>query len=687
MASQPDGAEMKEGEAGDIATIVELMNKHLRTSYSLVEFDEFQGISLLQKLNDIFTELQPEQGVDITNEQATTGGMGTTLGRMTAFLQTILNYKLPKALKQDFEQNFVNGEKQVIYPIMHWVLSHMNQNKKRVYLSKYLIPVEVPEDLRASDDGVREVYNQYKQHVEEFIARHRNVEKLRESSTNPQEVGRTIKTLEQERETLKQRISATKEKLKPNPQWEALLKAAQVLRQAQEEQLRNAEHLDTQHESLHKTEMRLAASQQTLKELKRDLTISPSDMLLRITDDIKMSTMLLQDKLPRDIEVKQQQLHTLCIALNEPVDLPALQHEISSLESEIAELQKRKEELMKDKEAQQLHLFRQQASLTAGRKAGFHEELQSIKKEIAKTRSEINGKEDDLSRFSSEKIPKGEDFVNYVNSLRENYSNSKRMGVELGELRAEFGVLQRTKEILLTKVDKREFQGLQKTKQQLKELGGQKETLDEGKTYKLEQLSDIVKELMSDIHERRAKLAPQILELRNTRQKSQVVETEYQTKKDAYESEQQLLESETGKVQEEVDQLENDSRLNESLYHRLNCQLSIAAVAWNRVKDEKDYVMGERKMDEKYDTWSKMFEAVTKNLEQRSQSLRVKKKEIEASHPQNLQQMEWFTNLHRLLECKVNFYKRETQERDKNQEGLHEGMMMGGTGNATVMVL
>lgn len=37
------------------------------------------------------------------------------------------------------------------------VLKRMPENHKRVYLAKYLIPLNIPEDMIASDDGVREV--------------------------------------------------------------------------------------------------------------------------------------------------------------------------------------------------------------------------------------------------------------------------------------------------------------------------------------------------------------------------------------------------------------------------------------------------------------------------------------------------------------------------------------------------
>eukprot|EP00662_Eupelagonemidae_sp_cell21_P035381 gene35382-40111_t len=74
------------------------------------------------------------------------------------------------------------------------------------------------------------------------------------------------------------------EKLKGStPQWETLLKACQALRQEQDEQAKHVLHLDTHHHmcvvvyadkqdvALAQAERNLAAGEQKLRELKRDV--------------------------------------------------------------------------------------------------------------------------------------------------------------------------------------------------------------------------------------------------------------------------------------------------------------------------------------------------------------------------------------------------------------------------------
>jgi len=99
MAAAGGDAPSGGGGGMEIRQIVELLNQHLGTNMSLVEFDSLTGQALLQKLNDVFASLAPQHQVDIAHELQMTGNMGQTLMRMTEFLFSILNYKIPPTLK------------------------------------------------------------------------------------------------------------------------------------------------------------------------------------------------------------------------------------------------------------------------------------------------------------------------------------------------------------------------------------------------------------------------------------------------------------------------------------------------------------------------------------------------------------------------------------------------------------
>ena len=63
----------------------------------------------------------------------------------------------------------------------------------------------------------------------------------------------------------------------------------------------------------------------------------------------------------------------------------------------------------------------------------------------------LQEKQDQLKQFSGEEILRGEEFKNYINNLRTKSSFYKLKRAELSDLRAEYGVLSRTQEILRAK--------------------------------------------------------------------------------------------------------------------------------------------------------------------------------------------------------------------------------------------
>jgi len=53
--------------------------------------------------------------------------------------------------RSTFRTGLVQGEKPVVYHIMEWLLRNTAALKKRAYLAKFLVKVEVPADIMAED--------------------------------------------------------------------------------------------------------------------------------------------------------------------------------------------------------------------------------------------------------------------------------------------------------------------------------------------------------------------------------------------------------------------------------------------------------------------------------------------------------------------------------------------------------
>ena len=58
----------------------------------------------------------------------------------------------------------MQGEKPVIYPILEWLLKNQDTLKKRAYLARYLVKVEVPAEFVA-EEAIGELYHQVSYHT------------------------------------------------------------------------------------------------------------------------------------------------------------------------------------------------------------------------------------------------------------------------------------------------------------------------------------------------------------------------------------------------------------------------------------------------------------------------------------------------------------------------------------------
>ena len=68
---------------------------------------------------------------------------------MIVFLIPITN--LSFVYRSEFRKGLVEGDKHVVYPILEWLLRNAAGLKKRAYLARYLVKVEVPGEFMAEE--------------------------------------------------------------------------------------------------------------------------------------------------------------------------------------------------------------------------------------------------------------------------------------------------------------------------------------------------------------------------------------------------------------------------------------------------------------------------------------------------------------------------------------------------------
>lgn len=688
VSAQPPPA-MKEEEV--MQFIVENVNQVLSRSYSLVDFDALQGPKLLQTIADVFTTLSAQLVLNFEEMP-----FDIAVQQLTDFLLKTLGYKPPPLVAGNFMQSIANAETTVVYPMMYWLLKNMPMHRKRVYLARFLQRVEIPDDLRMQDEGVRDLYQHYDSLRNDFISTHKRVDALKEAHADPAEARRKIAALEQERDRLSTYIAAAQKKLSQVPNKDALMSACKSLRAEQEEASKLAERRVEQQQALISSERRGTEMSNRLQNVRRDLHDGRVDSIVRrLRDEIQTNKMKLQEQIPKELNEKRAENAALTKLLSEPLDFQSLHNEMAQLDKECHQLQVQVAERQRPGEdGSSVVSVKQQVQRVVKKKQDILAELGNLQGDHERIQTEIREKDMTIAQFRDSKVLKGEDFRKYSNQVRGKTAATKTMKTRLADLRAEWGVLSYTEktvgdtfESLRQEIEDIEsrmgIRGYSRTAEELSQVNAQKNNAEQAKGRTLEELSKVVQDFTISIRERRTKLAPQINELRTVRQQANEVEQEWEEKKSQYDYQEGMLMQDVSKIDTEVNQLLDETRVNEALYHRLNAQVLLLDTQVQRANDEREFASGSRKLDQQFQSYSDLLIRTTDDHERRSKDLQRKRRDVEENHSLHVQQVEWFATLRKILEGKLMSVKSQNQQTAQQQNSVDKDIqnLMGNGGN------
>ncbi|XP_029493432.1 intraflagellar transport protein 81 homolog isoform X1 [Oncorhynchus nerka] len=663
--------------------IVEHLNKDpFKKNFNLITFDSLEPMQLLQILNDVLAEIDPKQTIDIREEMPdqTAKRMFTLLG--------MLKYKPPGNMSEpsSFRQGLVTGSKPVIHPILHWLLQRVTELKKRAYLARFLVKLEVPAEF-LQDDVITDTYHQYEELVEGFKTYHKECEQLKSSGFSTAEIRKDIGAMEEEKDQLIKRVERLKKRVESVSNHQRMLELARQLRVEKEREESLAQQKQEQKNQLFQAEQRLQRSQQQLKDLRQAAAdAKPESLMKRLEEEIKFNSYMVSDKLPKELESKRRMVQYLQKVVSEPA---MGQAELGELEDKIREnnieinLLIEKRMMRNDPIDDKLSLFRQQASIITRKKEAKAEELQEAREELAALDRELNQKNSQARDQDGDEVIRGDEFKRFVGKLRSKGTVFKKKRQEITELRAEYGVLQRTEEILKQRheVGQQQLQsmeaqkgisGYSDTQEELERVSAIKSELDEMKGRSLDDMSEMVKKLNSTIVEKKSALAPIIKELRPLRQQCQDLTQEYEEKKAQYDSCAAGLESNRSKLEQEVRALREEMAQEENRYHYINCMKEIIEMQMQRAAEEmKAYVSPDPQ--ERRKTIREQYMKNIAEQESLGKKLREQQKTVRESHGPNMKQVKMWRDLEQLMEC-----KRQCFLRAQSQASIGQVIQEGG---------
>ncbi|XP_059360074.1 intraflagellar transport protein 81 homolog isoform X1 [Carassius carassius] len=642
--------------------IVEQLNREpFKKNFNLITFDSLEPMQLLQTLNDVLAEIDPKQAIDIREEmpEQTAKRMFTLLG--------MLKYKPPGGMSEvsSFRQGLVIGSKPVVHPILHWLLQRIPELKKRAYLARFLVKLEIPAEF-LQDDIIAETFHQYEELVGGFKNIHKECEQLKSSGFSTAEIRRDIVAMEEEKDQLIKRVERLKKRVEAVSNHQRMLELARQLRVEKEREESLAHQKQEQKNQLFQAEQRLQRCQIQLRDLQQAAADEkPESLMKRLEEDIKFNSYMVSEKLPRELENTRKVVQYLQKVASEPAlgqaELRELEDKIREINTEINHLIE-KRMMRNDPMDDKLSLFRQQAAIIVRKKETKVEELQEAREELAAVERELNMKSSRARERGGAELIHGDEFKRYVAKMRGKSSTYKKKRQEIAELTVEYGVLQRTQEILkerhtagqqqLESLEaQRGISGYSDTQEELERVSAIKSELDEMKGRTLDDMSEMVKKLNSVIAEKKSALSPLIKDLRALRQEHAELAPEFEQKKAQYDTCAAGLESNRSKLEQEVRVLREETAQEESRYHHINCMREITESQMERAADQSkiyqsmDLQVRRTALREKY---------ITNTAEQESlgKVLRQQVKQVRENQEPNMRQMKMWKDLETLLECK-----------------------------------
>ena len=654
-----------------------LNKKPFEKSYTIISFDSLEPLGLSQVLSDVLAELSQEHKIDLREEPPE-----QTAVRMLSAVK-ILGYKPGPDTKDGFRQGLIQGDKVVIYPLLQWLLQRRPELKKRAYLSRYLVMIDVPLE-HMQDDTVAETHRTYQDMVDHFKELHKAVEVERSSEYNTADVKRDIEAMEEERKQLERQLERLRRRIQTFPNHEDMLADAQKLRKERGRGVELERQRREQKDQLLGLQQKAHRVQMELDNIHNSTAgLTADKVIVQLEDENNVQRMLARDDLPRRIEAKRTECLELEKVLSEPVvsedDLDALRLQIDEASREIQELlEKRAQE--EGVGSENLTLFRQQASVIAHKRQKASERLSMVKEELGEAERELELKRKELDDLGGIELIREEEFKKYIARLRSLSNTYKIKKAELSVLKAEFGVLSRTEEILRSRDEKLEELDKYIEKRKEKEEHDSQLSLEKGtdvgnqqlldKEQTTEELSRRVDQLRRAIEDKKATLAPLVREVRPLRKEHQQIKAGHTEHKLTYDNLAAGLQSNRAQLEKEVLTLWEECSSEESRYHYLNCMIESVCHYLERVAAEKANMISKDPADRKKCLRDQLTRKIL-DQENLGKALRDKQKDVKETHSHAMKQVKMWQDLQRLFQVKHECFERQQQQK-RQAEAIEE---------------
>ena len=636
-----------------------LKNPPFNQTLTLLSFEEKKEYELLELIVNALSLIEKNVKFDSDNTAA-------NLKEVFNFLR-IVNFQYSS--EAQLQEDLAKGDKRLLVQILHFILTKLDELKKKYYQNKYMAPIKVSDEY-VGDDEIAELIANYKDLQAEFQTTYAMLEEKRANAPQIKELKEDIQKNQSDKLQLTSSIARFKKEYANKQDFQELLEMTSKLRKEQEQDSNLEKKLAKQQYDIKEIEERLLVAQQRLIDNKKNLTDNVS--ALQLLEDARNQRNANRDtyeNLSKSEYVdKKNKLKTLEEILRMPEvtydDLSNLKQARLNLLNDIDKLEnKLKNSPIKSSELQIYKQNALQATSAKETSSRLYDKLEKEKNLLEIKFNELNKKFESTKGY---KFVRKDDLLQQAENLKKKKELYQRYQKNIDQIKGEGLILDRTINLLkdktpegeeiLKKFEEKNGKILNQAKRELEQLATRKQEIDETKALTLEEYSKLIEQIKAKLNDQNKKniLAPLTEEREKLKKEYTQIQPTYEKKKETFQKATADLQKVYDGVKEEYNKNEKVFRECQDKYHQLNLSMKLNEDMLKRCETEAQFMSKpDKRLNENFKTYQEYYKEIINQEGALIKDLREKQQKTKELYEDNDRQVKLYNNLKKILTVKL----------------------------------
>ena len=640
-----------------------LKNPPFNQTLTLLSFEEKREYELLELILNAMTLIEKKMNVDKDNT-------AESLKAVFDFLQVVnFQYSSERQLQEDLAK----GDKRLLIQILHFILTRLDELKKKYYQNKYMAPIKVSDEYKG-DDEIIELMNNYKDLQAEFQTTYTMLEEKRANAPQIKELKEDIQKNQSDKLQLTSSIAKFKKEYANKQDFQELLEMTSKLRKEQEQDSNLDKKIAKQQYDIKEVEERLLVAQQRLIDNQKNLNDGVSALqLLEEARNQRNANRDAYETLSKSEYVdKTNKLRALEEILQMPEvtldDISNLKQRRLNLLGDIDKLEtKLKNSPIKSSELQIYKQNAMQATSAKETSSRLYDKLEKEKNLLEIKFNELNKKFESQKGY---KFVRKDDLLQQAENLKKKKELYQKYQKNIDKIKGENLILERTINLLkdktpegeeiLKRFEEKNGKILNQAKKELEQLATRKQEIDESKALTLEEYSKLIEQIKEKLNDQNKKniLAPLTEEREKLKKEYAQIQPTYEKKKENFQKATADLQKVYDSVLEEYNKNEKVFRDCQDKYHQLNLSMRLNEDMLKRCETEAQFMSKpDKRLNDSFKTYQEYYKEIISQEGSLIKDLREKQQKTKKLYEDNDRQVKLYNNLKKILTVKLDSLK------------------------------